>query len=153
MPGRVILDGVTNPRAISGVTVTLTNGTYVITPGSDVFQAPFAAITPQSTKGISFWLLSNKVGFNAVGASIYAEMVFDCASNTVSGTFTRTDTSVDIGLVIPPEKLQFEPGETTLSFSVTYTNVDEAAAPEAPAWVAPLRPSSRNRTSSSSSQA
>jgi hypothetical protein len=140
MPGRVILIGTTNPDALSSVMVQLSNGTYVITPGQAVFQAPFAAIQPNSTKGMSYWLLSDRAGFSGTNANLYSEMVFDCDSDTISGTFTRSDLSVDVVLVIPPTKLTFAPSETRLDFQVRYTQVDDPAETlEPPAWVAALR--------------
>ena len=119
----------------SGVSIDLNNGTFVITTDRVDYTAPWIALMPHATNGIGFWMLNDRVGISCVDTGFYSELVFECDSSTVTGTIRRGDTSVEVDVLIPPDRFSFSPGETEISFAVAFESVNsDGLNVERPSW-------------------
>jgi len=127
------------------VFINLDNGRYIVTASDAAYVSPWASLKPQNTQLLGFQIVADQIMYAGEGVGVHSEVVFECDSDTITGSIIRSDTSTEVSVGILPETLNFSPGQTELPFKVTFTPVNSGVdlKIERPSWA--QRPGSTNR--------
>jgi hypothetical protein len=116
------------------ITVTLTNGTYIVQP-KDYTLVVFYGRPPSYGSDYpvtSYYLYTNNLQFEGDLNSVYSVAQVQTAASSIQGTLTASQPlpySVTIGLPGKPGETTLQPGQTSVSFSfpLAQLNTEEAS--------------------------